>query len=195
MSRHPLACRGAPCGVWKSQGEICTRAAFGPMIRVVVRHDADETSALRGLKEGVLMTDRVDKKTRSKIMSAVKGSDTTMELAVRPTLESLGFEYHPKGVFGSPDFAHMDKMVAVFLDGCFFHGCPEHYRPPSSSADFWAGKVKANRARDAAVTEMLEGSGWRVIRVWEHGLKAMVKENKAAVRAIVELGAHLGKVL
>jgi DNA mismatch endonuclease (patch repair protein) len=141
------------------------------------------------------MPDKFDKATRSKIMASIKSEDTKMELAVKPVLESLGFEYQPKGVFGSPDFAHLGQMVAVFLDGCWWHSCPEHCKMPDDNSEFWRNKLTKNVAKDRAVTEMLEGSGWRVIRVWEHGLKAMVKENKAAVRAIVELGAHLGKVL
>jgi DNA mismatch endonuclease (patch repair protein) len=117
--------------------------------------------------------DTVSKETRSKIMASIKSSGTRMERAAKPTLEALGFEYHPKGVFGSPDFAHIGQMVAVFLDGCFFHKCPEHCRVPDDK--FWADKLEKNRARDRAVIEILEGSGWRVIRVWEHDLKALVK--------------------
>lgn len=129
------------------------------------------------------MPDKFDKATRSRIMSSVKSSSTKMELAARPVLEALGFEFHPNGVFGNPDFAHMEAQVAVFLDGCFWHGCPEHYRPPEDNHKFWADKVSKNMARDSGVTEMLEGSGWRVIRVWEHDLAGLVKEMKRHVDA------------
>lgn len=121
------------------------------------------------------MADRFDKATRSRIMSSIKGSSTKMELAARPTLEAMGFKYHPKGVFGNPDFAHMGLLVAVFLDGCFWHGCPKHYRPPKDNSSFWADKVAKNAARDRAVNELLEGSGWRIIRVWEHDMTGPVK--------------------
>lgn len=121
------------------------------------------------------MTDKVSKATRSKIMASIKSSGTKMELACRPVLESLGFEYQPKDVFGSPDFAHKEQMVAVFLDGCWFHGCPEHYKAPGDNAEFWAKKVDANRKRDLGATRLLEGSGWRVIRVWEHDLAEVTK--------------------
>lgn len=121
------------------------------------------------------MADKFDKATRSRIMSSIKGSDTKMELAVRPVLEALGFEYHPKEVFGKPDFAHMKHMVAVFLDGCFWHGCPEHFKQPQDNAQSWAKKIERNRTRDEAVTRLLEDSGWRVIRVWEHDLVELVK--------------------
>ena len=121
------------------------------------------------------MTGRVDKKTRSRIMSSIKGSNTKMELAVKPALEALGFRYQPKEVFGKPDFAHLGQMVAIFLDGCFWHGCPEHYKAPEDNADMWAAKVERNKARDDAVIKLLEDSGWRVIRIWEHKLQELVK--------------------
>ncbi len=121
------------------------------------------------------MPDKFDKTTRSKIMSSIKGTGTKMELAVKPMLEAMGFEYQPKGIIGKPDFVHREAMVIIFLDGCFFHGCPDHYSAPEDNAEFWAGKVEGNRARDANVTALLEGSGWRVIRVWEHSLNDIVK--------------------
>lgn len=121
------------------------------------------------------MTDKVSKEVRSKIMSSIKGTGTKMELAVKPVLEALGFEYQPVGVFGHPDFAHREQMVALFLDGCFFHGCPDHYVQPGDNAVFWADKVMGNRKRDQAARLLLEDAGWRVIRVWEHDLEAVVK--------------------
>lgn len=124
------------------------------------------------------MTDRVDRETRSRIMSSIRGRNTKMELAVRPTLEALGFEYHPGGIFGRPDFAHRKAKIAVFVDGCFWHGCPRHYRIPKDNCDFWSAKIARNRARDDAVTKMLEAEGWRVIRVWEHDLRELAKEAK-----------------
>ncbi len=143
------------------------------------------------------MADKFDKETRSRIMASIKCSGTQMELAVKPVLEALGFEYQPKDVFGSPDFAHKEQMVAVFLDGCFWHGCPEHYKCPEDNHDKWAAKIDANKKRDIGATNMLEGSGWRVIRVWEHDLKRVTidfgKATKAEVDAIAEGGKANGK--
>lgn len=126
------------------------------------------------------MTDRVSKETRSRIMSSIRGRDTKMELAVRPVLEALGFVYHPEEGFlpGAPDFAHLDECVAVFLDGCFWHGCPQHFRPPETNREFWAEKIRRNRERDAKVTAKYRDMGWRIIRVWEHDLKDLVKALK-----------------
>lgn len=117
--------------------------------------------------------DRVSKEKRSKIMSSIRSEKTKMELAVKPALEALDFEYQPKGVYGKPDFAHRRLKIAVFLDGCFWHGCPEHYREPSSEVAFWRAKVERNRKRDAEVTARLESEGWRVLRVWEHALRRL----------------------
>lgn len=120
--------------------------------------------------------DRVSKEKRSEIMSRIKSSDTKMELAVKPILEALGFEYHPKDIYGKPDFAHRVAMVAVFLDGCFWHGCPECHREPEGNKDFWKGKVARNRQRDGDVNVVLGNEGWRVVRVWEHKLEQVVAE-------------------
>ena len=107
-----------------------------------------------------------------------KVRDKAMERAMRPALESLGFEYQPKGIVGKPDFAHRGAMVAIFLDGCFFHGCPEHYREPEANATFWSAKVARNRERDIEVTARLESEGWRVIRAWEHDLKDLAENER-----------------
>lgn len=124
--------------------------------------------------------DKVTKETRSAIMSKIRSRDTKMELAVRPVLEALGFTYHPEEGFipGAPDFAHLTQYIAIFLDGCFFHGCPLHYRAPQANREFWAKKIARNRQRDIEVTAKYVGMGWRVIRVWEHDLKDLVKAMK-----------------
>lgn len=122
--------------------------------------------------------DKVDEKTRSDIMSKIRGRDTKMELAVRPTLEALGFTYHPEEgpkIRGAPDFAHLVKYVAVFLDGCFWHGCPKHYREPKTNTEFWRDKIAKNKERDKRISDYYEGMGWAVIRVWEHDLKELIK--------------------
>jgi DNA mismatch endonuclease (patch repair protein) len=63
------------------------------------------------------------------------------------------------------------KKLLVFIDGCFWHGCPKCYRRPNSRQDYWDAKVKRNAIRDAKVSKDLRKSGWKVIRVWEHDLK------------------------
>jgi DNA mismatch endonuclease (patch repair protein) len=69
-----------------------------------------------------------------------------------------------------PDFVFRREKLAVFVDGCFWHGCPEHFRRPKSRRKFWDAKISGNQARDAATTRGLRKSGWRVLRLWEHEL-------------------------
>ena len=69
-----------------------------------------------------------------------------------------------------PDFVFRARKLAVFVDGCFWHGCPRHFNQPRNHAAFWRKKVAANRARDRLVTRTLRQLGWKVLRIWEHEL-------------------------
>jgi DNA mismatch endonuclease (patch repair protein) len=71
---------------------------------------------------------------------------------------------------GKPDFAFPAKRFAVFVDGCFWHGCRQHCRMPHSNREYWERKISANKARDRSVIRALRLAGWRVIRIWEHSL-------------------------
>lgn len=74
------------------------------------------------------------------------------------------------------DVAFVTAKLAVFVDGCFWHGCPEHQRIPKSNTGYWIPKLEANRARDLHTTELLVAEGWDVIRVWEHDAPAEAAE-------------------
>jgi DNA mismatch endonuclease (patch repair protein) len=120
------------------------------------------------------MTDRVDAKTRSKVMASVRssGNDST-ERRLRSALVKAkikGWRTQAKDLPGSPDFVFDGKQLAVFVDGCFWHGCPRCYRRPGSSRNYWDEKVRRNMARDRRVAARLRRSGWSIIRVWEHSL-------------------------
>ena len=73
-------------------------------------------------------------------------------------------------LFGKPDFVFRRERVAVFVDGCFWHGCPRHATMPASNRAFWKAKFARNAARDRVVTRTLRKAGWRVLRVWECAL-------------------------
>jgi DNA mismatch endonuclease (patch repair protein) len=73
-------------------------------------------------------------------------------------------------LFGKPDFVFCREQVVVFVDGCFWHGCPKCYRRPSSSREYWDQKAQGNIARARKVDETLSNDGWTVIRIWEHEL-------------------------
>jgi len=74
-------------------------------------------------------------------------------------------------ISGTPDFCWPKQKVALFVDGCFWHGCPHCYKPPKSNVNFWLDKVKTNKRRDRRVNRELREKGWAVIRVWECQLK------------------------
>ena len=112
---------------------------------------------------------------RSAVMRAVKSRDTTPELAVRRILRAAGIGYRlgGRGLPGRPDLVMQGRRVAVFVHGCFWHGhdCPRGARQPKANADYWSAKIGRNRTRDAVATAALEAAGWRVVTVWECGLK------------------------
>jgi DNA mismatch endonuclease (patch repair protein) len=131
------------------------------------------------------MADQFDKETRSWIMSRVKGKDTAPEIAVRSALWAKGYRYrvhYPRP--WKPDIAFSGKKVAVFIDGCFWHGCPKHYTCPESHKKFWREKVRRNMERDKRYTREMRARGWKVIRLWEHDVN---KDLRRCIRKIEKL--------
>ena len=102
-------------------------------------------------------------------MSRIRGRDTKPELLLRNVVWRMGLRYRLKsGVPGRPDLVFLAARVAVFVDGCQWHCCPDHWVRPKSNTDFWDRKFEKNRNRDAHVNELLKEQGWRVLRFWEH---------------------------
>ena len=85
---------------------------------------------------------------------------------------------------GRPDFVFPKWRLAVFVDGCFWHGCPTHYQEPASNVFFWRIKMRRNRIRDRAVTGALRDRGWIVLRLWEHDLRGKNSEAKVMRRVM-----------
>ncbi|CEH08555.1 NaeI very short patch repair endonuclease (V.NaeI) [Propionibacterium freudenreichii] len=111
--------------------------------------------------------------TRAK-MQGNRRRDTKPELELRHLLHALGYRYRVDfpirldGVRPRPDIVFTKNRVAVFVDGCFWHGCPKHFHMPKVHTDFWQAKIARNRARDERDTLALEAANWTVIRIWEH---------------------------
>ncbi|MFJ5810260.1 very short patch repair endonuclease [Streptomyces sp. NPDC093093] len=106
-------------------------------------------------------------------MSRQKSKDTKIEVALRKTLHALGLRFRVhgrpvKGVRREADIVFGPARVAVFVDGCFWHGCPEHATWPRRNAEFWRAKIEGNRARDRDTDARLAEAGWLAVRVWEH---------------------------
>jgi DNA mismatch endonuclease, patch repair protein len=119
------------------------------------------------------MTDVFSATKRSEIMSRVRGrGNKATELALVTFLRHHGIAGWRRRVhlFGSPDFVFAKCRVAVFVDGCFWHGCAKHASRPRSNRAFWTAKLARNKARDRLVVGTLKKLGWRVLRIWQHEL-------------------------
>lgn len=120
--------------------------------------------------------DNVSRQVRSRTMAAVKSTgNRSTERVLRARLVRGGFRgwrMHAKDVAGCPDFVFDAARLAVFVDGCFWHGCPSCRRAPNSNQEYWTKKVERNRKRDRRNTRELRGEGWTVLRVWECKLRA-----------------------
>lgn len=93
-----------------------------------------------------------------------------------------------------PDLAFTRRRVAVFVDGCFWHGCPDHGRPPLSNGSYWGPKLARNAERDRIDTERLENAGWFVVRLWEHvPVEEAVQRVESALRGRVTTEIALGR--
>ncbi|WUH81539.1 very short patch repair endonuclease [Amycolatopsis sp. NBC_00438] len=127
---------------------------------------------------------------RSRNMRANRRTDTKPEVALRSALHRLGYRYRkdlrldlPEGVRVRPDVVFTARKVAVFVDGCFWHVCPEHGRQPTSNEWYWTPKLRRNVERDRAANDALGRAGWHVVRIWEH---QPLDDAVAAVTAVVE---------
>jgi DNA mismatch endonuclease (patch repair protein) len=108
--------------------------------------------------------------TKSEQMARVRSKDTAPEIVLRKALWKAGRRYRLrlKLLPGTPDLAFVSQKIAVFVDGCFWHGCPEHYTSPVRNAEFWKRKVERNMRRDRKADQDLAELGWIAIRIWEH---------------------------
>lgn len=133
------------------------------------------------------MPDRLTRADRRRTMQAVKGKGTKIERHLRAMLAGAGlrgWRTNVNDVVGHPDIVFLAEQVAIFVDGCFWHGCPVCNRPlPATNSDYWKAKIARNVTRDRDNTSKLIASGWRVIRIWEHQLRSSV-ECKALLNLI-----------
>jgi DNA mismatch endonuclease (patch repair protein) len=119
-------------------------------------------------------------------MRAIKRSGTAPEIRLRSALHRLGYRFRKdfrldlEGVRVRPDIVFTGRRVAVFVDGCFWHACPEHGRRPTRNEWYWTPKLEANAARDRRADRALESQGWICVRVWEH------EPVESAVKKVIE---------
>ena len=118
------------------------------------------------------MPDRFDPATRSKIMSRITKKWSQIDRKIHNILKSARVHHsmYPK-LQGSPDVLVYPDIL-VFLDGCFWHCCPKCFRLPKSRVKYWRPKLVGNKRRDVKITRLLRNQGWKVIRIWEHEIRA-----------------------
>jgi DNA mismatch endonuclease (patch repair protein) len=133
------------------------------------------------------MVDVFSIRKRSEIMSRVRSrGNLTTEIAMVALLRRhriAGWRRRFRA-FGNPDFVFPRNRLAVFVDGCFWHGCPKHGKQPASNVSFWKAKLARNGTRDQLVTRTLKQRGWQVLRVWQHEFAQ--KNEEQLVRRILQ---------
>ena len=123
---------------------------------------------------------------RSRCMSRIRGRNTRPEIALRVALWSLGLRYRLHYPLpGKPDIAFPHQHVAVFVDGCFWHGCPEHSVKPKTNRTFWNEKLGKNMERDRRNEFKLTELGWTFVRFWEHEVDWSPEKCAATVLALL----------
>ena len=134
-----------------------------------------------------MVTDIWSKSKRSEVMSRIRGKGnekTEVRLARLMRAEKIrGWRRHLP-IPGRPDFTFRKQKVAVFVDGCFWHGCPRCFRPPKQNKAFWEAKIEGNRKRDRSVNGRLRRLGWKVVRIRECQLKKQEQVVRWVTKAI-----------
>ena len=119
------------------------------------------------------MADNVSPQKRSQIMRKIKSKNTKLENRIISDLWKAGFRFrrNVSSLKGKPDIAIKKYKIVIFIDSCFWHGCSEHCRMPSSNKLYWEKKIKRNIERDKEVTNFYQEKRWYILRIWEHELK------------------------
>lgn len=129
------------------------------------------------------MSDVFTKTKRSEVMSRIRGrgnKDTELRLIAIFRMHGISGWRRRHVLLGKPDFVFPREKLVVFVDGCFWHGCPTHVTWPKQNAEFWRTKIRGNQRRDRAVNRLLKKAGWRVLRIWEHALTKKHETRTAA---------------
>jgi DNA mismatch endonuclease (patch repair protein) len=131
------------------------------------------------------MADIFTPKQRSNLMSKIKTRDTGIEKALRSALWLRGHRYRVQyAIEGKPDIAFTKQKIAIFCDGCYWHGCPVCRKIPESNKEFWLNKFAANKKRAEKVNKILKEKGWTVLRFWGHEIKNNLDE------VVLEIESH-----
>jgi len=130
------------------------------------------------------MADVVDRQTRSRMMSGIRGKNTKPELLIRKGLHARGFRFrlHDKLLPGKPDLVLPKYSAVIFVHGCFWHGHDCHlFKWPESRREFWRNKITRNKAKDAESYAILKKEGWYILTIWECALKGRTRRPQEQV--------------
>jgi len=118
--------------------------------------------------------DNVSKRKRSNIMKAIRAKGTIIEKRFRKAARTLKYKFitNDSRLIGKPDIVFSKQKVVVFVDSCFWHGCPTHCRKPKSNKSYWYDKILCNKKRDKHVSKQLRHNEWKVLRFWEHSINS-----------------------
>jgi len=136
--------------------------------------------------------DTFSKKKRSSIMRAVRSrGNKSTDIVFRKALKKAGITGWRSGLRMkySPDYVFPKKRIAIFLDGCFWHGCKQHLRLPKTNRAYWKKKIASNAARDKLALTELKRGGWKVIRFWEHS----ITNRDALASSLAELSKKISR--
>src|SRR3954466_10144693 len=140
------------------------------------------------LRHTAAVADFLSKETRSRVMARIRSRDTSPELALRRALYAAGirgWRCHARHIAGRPDIAFIRWQVAVFVDGCFWHGHPDFFTP-GKSGEYWDAKIERTKERDREANKTLASTGWTVLRFWDFEVESGVDSCAAAVMAALD---------
>lgn len=139
--------------------------------------------------------DNLTKEQRLKNMRAIQSSGTKIEILVCKALWRNGVRYRKnvKNLPGKPDVAIKKYKIAIFLDSCFWHKCPIHFKQPKSNQDYWDKKIQRNVEHDKKINEYYSANGWHILRIWEHQLKRK-EEQAQTINEIIDFVNSVKKI-
>lgn len=134
------------------------------------------------------MADNLTPEQRHKNMTHIKSTNTKIEKDITKALWNLGYRFRKnvKGLPGKPDIAIKKYKIVIFLDSCFWHKCPEHFKKPKSNLEYWEPKIKRNVERDAEIKRYYQQKNWHILRIWEHEVKKDFDNTLSKIKNFIE---------
>lgn len=135
------------------------------------------------------MTDNLTKEQRNKNMKSIRSSHTRMENDICKALwqKGLRFRKNVKDLPGKPDIAIKKYKIVIFLDSCFWHKCPKHFKQPKSNLEYWIPKIENNVKRDLKINEYYKQNKWKILRIWEHEYKESLTETVIKIKNFIKI--------